>query len=70
MNREEQFERMLRDIQANETAASAKMDRLKAENKTKSVTYRELMGQRMMLRHMLSLYRAYGLLEDTAEANE
>lgn len=63
MNREEQFEKMLADVQANYDAVNAKMERLKAEDKTKTVTYRELMGNRMLLQHMLTMYRSYGLIE-------
>ena len=63
MTREEQFEKMLADVQANYAAVSAKMEKLKAEDKTKTVTYRELMGNRMLLQHMLTMYRSYGLIE-------
>ena len=63
MNREEQFEKMLTDVQANYAAVNAKMEKLKAEDKTKTVTYRELMGNRMLLSHMLTMYRSYGLIE-------
>lgn len=63
MDREEQFEKMLADVQTSYADVTAKMDRLKAEDKTKTVTYRELMGRKMLLQHMLTMYRAYGLIE-------
>lgn len=63
MTREEQFERMLSDIRKNYAEITAKMDKLKAEGKTKTVTFRELMGNRMILQNMLSMYRSYGLID-------
>lgn len=62
MTREEAFEKMLADVQANHAAVTAKMDKLKIEGKTKTVTYRELMGNKLMLQHILTLYRGYGLI--------
>ena len=41
----------------------ALMDKLKAEGKEKSATYRQLMGNRLMYSRLLSLYREYGLLD-------
>lgn len=63
MERVEQFEQMLADVRANYDTVTAKLDKLKAEGRTKTVTYRELLGNRMMLRHMLDLYKAYGLMD-------
>ena len=63
MDREERFEKMLADVQTSYADVTAKMDRLKAEDKTKTVTYRELMGRKMLLQHMLTMYCAYGLIE-------
>ena len=40
------------------------MERLKRENKTKSATYRQLMGNKMLYQEMLSLYGLFGLLEE------
>ena len=41
-----------------------KMEKLKEEGKTKSATYRQLMGTKMNYQNMLSLYKIYGLIED------
>lgn len=61
--REEKFERMLCDVQSQYDSIVTKMDRLKAEGKTKTVTYRELMGNKLMLSQILTMYRLYGLIE-------
>ena len=62
--REKQFEKMLTDIQKNYGYIVEKMDKLKKEDKTKSATYRQLMGSKLNYQNMLSLYKIYGLLEE------
>lgn len=62
--REEKFEKMLNDIQQNYADVAKKMEKLKEEGKTKSATYRQLMGTKMNYQNMLSLYKIYGLLDD------
>lgn len=62
--REEKFEKMLTDIQHNFTDVVEKMEKLKEAGKTKSATYRQLMGTKMNYQNMLSLYKIYGLLDD------
>ena len=62
--REEKFEKMLSDIQQNYADVVKKMEKLKEEGKTKSATYRQLMGTKMNYQNMLSLYKIYGLLDD------
>lgn len=61
--REEKFEKMLRAIQTEYKDTVNKMEKLKAENKTKTVTYRQLMGTKVTLQNMLSRYEIYGLLD-------
>ncbi len=63
MTREENFERMLRDVQANYKDIVEKMDKLKAGGKTKTATYRELLGNKLLYQNMLSMYRVYGLID-------
>ena len=46
-----------------DVANGDKMERLKAEGKTKSATYRQYMGRKMMYQNMLGMYRLYGLVE-------
>ena len=67
--REEKFEAMLQAIQTEYQTTVAKMERLKQENKTKTVTYQELLGNKLTLQNILSWYEAYGLLEHPASGN-
>lgn len=62
--REKNFEKMLEAVKRNYLDTQTKMDRLKAQGKTKSATYRQLMGSKMMYQNMLSLYQLYGLIDD------
>lgn len=62
--REEQFERMLRSVQQQYQETSDKMEQLKAAGKEKSATFRQLMGNKLMLQNMLAMYQAYGLLDE------
>ena len=61
--REERFEKMLQEIQAEYAAIERKMAVLRAEGKTKTVTFRQLMGNKLMYQSMLSMYREHGLIE-------
>ena len=62
MDRLEAFERMLADLQARLAATEARMQALRAQGKEKSVTFRQLMGEKLQIQAMLELYRVYGLL--------
>ena len=62
MDRLETFERMLADLQARLAATEERMQALRAQGKEKSVTFRQLMGEKLQLQAMLELYRVYGLL--------
>ncbi|MDO4491675.1 MAG: hypothetical protein Q4B85_11475 [Lachnospiraceae bacterium] len=59
----EQFEKMLQAILAEYDATVAKMEKLKAENKTKSVTYKQLMGTKLNLQNIISRYEIYDLID-------
>lgn len=61
--REEKFEKMLQAIQEEYKTISDRMEALKAEGKTKSATYRQLMGRKLTLQNMLSMYKIYGLTD-------
>lgn len=63
MSREKAFEEMLAFVLERQAGTIEQMERLKRENKTKSATYRQLMGNKMMYENMVSLYRLFGLLE-------
>lgn len=62
MDRLEAFERMLADLQARLAATEKRMQALRAQGKEKSVTFRQLMGEKLQLQAMLELYKMYDLL--------
>ena len=57
------FEKMRSEIQKQASYEKEQMDRLKAEGKEKSATYRQFFGNRMLYKMMLDKYKEYGLLE-------
>ena len=61
--REERFERMLAEIQAEYASIEQRMAVLRAEGKTKTVTFRQLMGNKLMYQSMLTMYQDHGLIE-------
>ena len=63
--REENFEKMLAFGQQKYADTTAKMEALKAADKTKSATFRQLMGDKLMYQNMLTLYKLYGLIEES-----
>lgn len=62
----EAFEKMLADIQANHAELTARMEKLKAEKKEKSATFRQYWSNKMTCQYMLSMYQQYGLIEKAA----
>ncbi|MCI7727464.1 MAG: hypothetical protein MSH58_10085 [Clostridiales bacterium] len=62
--REENFEKMLAFVRQKYADTVAKMEELKAADKTKSATFRQLMGDKLMYQNMLMLYKLYGLIEE------
>ncbi len=61
--REEKFEKMLRAIQEEYSDTAGRLEKLKAEGKTKTVTYRQLFAAKLTLQNILERYRIYGLLD-------
>ena len=61
--REERFERMLEGIQENYADTVRRMDALRAEGKTKTVTFRQLMSNKLMYQNMMALYKLYDLYD-------
>lgn len=59
------FECMLVDICRRHEETVDKMASLKAQGREKSATYRQLLGNKMTLQNMLSLYKLYDLLDDS-----
>ena len=62
--REANFEKMLSFVQQKYGDTTEKMEALKAANKTKTATFRQLMGDKLMYQNMLTLYKLYGLIEE------
>lgn len=62
--REEKFEKMLVFVQQKYADTVEKMEGLKAQDKTKSATFRQLMGDKLMYQNILTLYKLYGLMEE------
>lgn len=60
----EAFEKMLAAVISEYDAAVNKMAQLKAAGKEKTVTYRQLMGNKLQYQNMLTMYRLYGLLDE------
>lgn len=61
--REEKFEKMLQAVQEQYAATVEKLAILKDQDKTKTATYRQLLGDKLTLQNILSLYKIYGLLD-------
>ncbi|MDY4222391.1 MAG: hypothetical protein SOX71_07840 [Candidatus Faecousia sp.] len=66
-DREAKFEAMLQAIQQEYHTTLEKMEKLKAEDKTKTATYRQLLGDKLMLQNILTRYIIYGLLDEKGE---
>lgn len=62
-DRLEAFEKMLSAVQNGYEATNEKMIKLKAEGKEKTATFRQLMGDKMLYKSMLSMYEIYGLTD-------
>lgn len=59
----EKFEKMLSAILSEYNDIVQKMECLKKENKTKTVTYRTLLGKKMVYNNMISMYEIYELID-------
>ena len=66
--REEKFEAMLQAVRQEYDTTLKKMEQLKAADKTKTATYRQLLGDKLMLQKILSRYQIYGLLDEDGES--
>lgn len=60
----EAFEKMLKAILSQYNSTVEQMNKLKTEDKEKTVTYRQLFVNLLQYRTVLSYYRTYGLLDD------
>ena len=55
------FEAMLAEVERQYRETEERMDALKARGRERSATYRQLLGNKLTLRQMLSLYESHGL---------
>ena len=55
------FEAMLAEVERQYRETEARMADLKARGRERSATYRQLLGNKLTLRQMLSLYESHGL---------
>lgn len=62
--REEKFEAMLRSVLQEYDTTAGKLEKIKAEDKTKTATYRQLLGDKLMLQAILTRCKIYGLLDE------
>lgn len=62
MDRLAAFETMLADIQKQAATEAAQMEALKAAGKEKTVTFKQLLANRLTYKLILDKYREYGLL--------
>ena len=63
MDRLAAFEQMLADILKQSEYEKEQMEKLKAQGKEKSATYRQYFGNRMLYKMLLDKYREYGLID-------
>ncbi len=59
----EAFEKMLQNVNDRYSDIISKMEKLKVEGKIKSVTYNQLMTEKLALQKIISMYEIYGLIE-------
>ena len=62
--REEKFERMMQAVVDSYTSVVETMDKLKQEGKRNTVTYKQLMAEKLKTQNIISLYKIYGLIEE------
>lgn len=55
---------MLGDIQNKYSTVLLKMDKLRSEGKNKTVTYKQLMAEKMTLQNILITYKTYGIIDE------
>lgn len=61
MDRLEQFESMLAEIENDLEFKTIELERLKAQGKEKSATFKQHVADKLLYQRMLSIYERYGL---------
>lgn len=59
----EAFEKMLESIIKDYEATDMKMKQLKSQGKEKTATYRQLMGNKLQYRNIISIYKVFCLTD-------
>lgn len=62
--REEQFEAMLQAVLREYDDTVQRMETLRNQDKTKTVTYQQLLTNKLQLQNLLARYRAFGLIDE------
>lgn len=62
MERLEQFEAALAEVVSGYDRMAAELEALRAAGKTKTVRFRELLGQKLVYGMILEIFRRHGLL--------
>ena len=60
------FEAMLAEVERQYRETEERMAALKALGRERSATYRQLLGNKLTLRQMLSLYESHGLRKENS----
>ena len=58
------YDRLYRELLAERDGVAAKMDALRAEGRTKTATYRQLLTDKLTLQNFIGRFAAYGIRED------
>ena len=57
------YDRLLADLQAERDKIVSDMARLREQGKTKTVTYQQLIANKLLVQNLLSRFEIYGLSE-------
>ena len=63
MDRLEQFEAMLAEVQRLRDESAARVDQLKSQGKVKGTAMQQAIATKMTYQNMLIMYKRFGLLE-------
>lgn len=55
------YDRMYRDLLAERERIAAEMDRLRTARKTKTVSYQQLMANKLLIQNLIGRFEIYGI---------
>ena len=58
------YDRLYRELLAERDGVAAKMEALRAEERTKTATYRQLLTNKLTLQNLIARFAAYGIREE------